>query len=129
MDYTTMVQTRTLTAKFCAEVILNDYIPKSEKDRALNECVVLKHQPHITMDDLDIAWDNYQEKNKKWIQLYIAKTLSVQEKKEILNMCYKRELTHMDKCTANLFIRDMLRNMTYLDWLKILDRPISNIQM
>ena len=122
MDYKTMIQTRPLTAKFCAEVILNDYIPKSESDKKINEHFILTHQTHLTMEDLDQAWENYSVKQREWLQIYMAKTLTIDEKMELLMRNHGSILKDLSPEAQRKMLHRTIRTMTWMDWYKMLQK-------
>jgi len=122
MDYRTMIQTRPLTAKFCAEVILNDYIPKSESDKNINEHFILTHQKHLTMEDLDQAWEKHSAKQREWLQIYIAKTLTIDEKMELLMRNHGSILKDLTPEAQRKMLHRTIRTMTWMDWYKMLQK-------
>ena len=122
MDYKTMIQTRPLTAKFCTEVILNDYIPKSESDKKINEHFILTHQTHLTMEDLDQAWENYSVKQREWLQIYMAKTLTIDEKMELLMRNHGYILKDLTPEAQRKMLHRTIRTMTWMDWHKMLQK-------
>jgi hypothetical protein len=55
-----ILHTQKLDADFCAKYILNDYYCTCMEDEDLiNYGYVLRHQPHITSEELDIALEKY----------------------------------------------------------------------
>lgn len=117
-----MIQTRPLTAKFCAEVILNDHIPKSESDKKINEHFILTHQTHLTMEDLDQAWENYSVKQREWLQIYMAKTLTIDEKMELLMRNHGSILKDLSPDAQRKMLHRTIRTMTWMDWHKMLQK-------
>ena len=55
-----ILHTQKLDADFCAKYILDDYYCTcSEDEYLINYGYVLRHQSHITEDELDIALEKY----------------------------------------------------------------------
>ena len=124
MDYKNLIQTKRLTPEFCMEVILNDFIPKSDEDSSIGEGFILKFQPHITEKDLDIAYLNFQTRNKKWNVVRLSMDLTRQEKIVLLERKYKTILDRLMYESRNRRLRKMIRKMRDADWLELLQDKV-----
>ena len=121
MSYKQLLQTQKLTPKFCVEVILNDFIPKTEEDVTINESLILKYQTHITEEDLERCWVDY---DNLYRSATIAKNLNRYEKIILLEMKYKSILEKMNFETKQITLRTMIRRMRIHDWFLLLQEKV-----
>jgi len=122
MSYKHLIQTQRLTPKFCVEVILNDFIPKTFEDTNITEAFILKYQQHISEDDLERCWLDY---DNYYRNATIAKYLSRFEKIVLLEFKYQTMLEKMDFETKQTTLRTMIRRMRIHDWFLLLQEKIT----
>ena len=122
--YRQLIQTARLTPRFCMEVILNDAIAKSDDDSTIGEGYILKYQTHITERELDIAYHDFQIRNKKWHVVRLAMDLTREEKILLLERKHKRMLDRLLYESRNARLRKMIRKMREADWIELLQDKI-----
>lgn len=122
MSYKELIQTQYLTPKFCVEVILNDFIPKTEDDMNISELYILKYQTHITEEELERCWVEYN--NNLYRDATMAKYLNREEKIVLLEYHYKPILDKMNFETKQTTLRAMIRRMRIHDWFLLLQEKI-----
>jgi hypothetical protein len=122
--YRQLIQTERLTPQFCMEVILNDAVAKSEDDSCIGEGYILKYQSHITERELDIAYQNFQIRNKKWHVVRLAMELTREEKILLLERKHKRMLDRLMYESRHARLRKMIRKMREADWIELLQDKI-----
>ena len=122
MSYKQLIQTQKLTPKFCVEVILNDFIPKTFEDTNITEAFILKYQPHITEQELERCWLEYD--NNLYRNATMAKFLNRCEKIILLEFKYNTILEKMDFETKQMTLRTMIRRMRIHDWFLLLQEKI-----
>lgn len=123
-DYRTLIRTERLTAKFCTEVILNDLVKKSPEDSSIGEGYILKYQEHLTEEDLNVAWSDYQTRNKEQRLMFFAKELTRPEKIVLLENKYKTILDRMTYEERNAAMRKMIRKMGPDAWSVMLQEKV-----
>jgi hypothetical protein len=123
-DFRKLIQTERLTAKFCMEVILNDLVKKSPEDSCIGEGYILKYQEHITEEDLDAAWSEYQTRNKKERLIFFAEELTRPEKIVLLQNKYKTIFARMTYEGRNAVMRKMIRQMGPDAWSVMLQEKV-----
>ena len=127
MNFKRLIQTQKLTPEFCAQVVLNDFVPKSEEDQQIGEKYILKYQPHISEQELETALQLFHNSNTPVVSMYIAISLTRDEKIALLEKKYGRELQKMGFEKRNTTMRRMIRKMTSNDWFMILqEKAISS---
>ena len=104
------------------EVILNDFIPKTEEDMNISELFILKYQPHITEEELERCWVEYN--NNLYRNATMAKYLNREEKIVLLEYHYKPILDKMNFETKQTTLRTMIRRMRIHDWFLLLQEKI-----
>ena len=122
MKYRTLLQQQKLSAKFCVRVILNDYVPKCLSDRDIGDSFILKHQRHLTEEDLDQAWIEFRKETKYSLAVKVAKDLTREEKIGLLELRYKPILSKMTFEDRNMELRRLIRRMSVTDWYMFLQQ-------
>jgi hypothetical protein len=124
IEYRTLIQTTKLTPQFCIEVILNDFVKKRPEDSSIGEEYIIKYQTHITEEDLDLAWMDYQTRNRHQKLAFFAEELTRAEKIVLLENKYKTIFNKMTFETRHAAMRKMIRKMRPDAWMVILQEKV-----
>ena len=124
--YKKLIQTERLSPQFCMEVILNESVVKCAEDALIGEGFILKYQTHMTEHELDVAYDNFQTRNKKWNLVRLAMNLTREEKIVLLERKHRTILDRLMYEGRHRKLRKMIRKMRESDWIMLLEERINH---